>query len=197
MNLLKITDENKVFSVKINNKTFKIDRYTNLAYFGNLLFKGIIDLKKAREDQRKLSETVVELEKSINIRRGRPLTNENKDDTENVIKNGREILKTRKDIIKVYKKFKREGEPDLTRFDDDEDDRYDNEDDGNNDEDDGNDDEDDGNDDDRKMPDSVKCQTKVSKNTFINLKNIDNLIDRIDKLDRNQITKSKNFRTLQ
>ena len=60
-----ITDGNQVFSVEINKKTFKIDRYTNLAYFGNILFKGIIDLKKAIEDQRKLSETDNELEKKL------------------------------------------------------------------------------------------------------------------------------------
>ena len=58
-----INDENKVFSVKINNKSYKIDRYTNLAYFEKLLFEGIIDLKKAIGDQRKLSKTVNELEK--------------------------------------------------------------------------------------------------------------------------------------
>ena len=58
-----INDENKVFSVKINNKSYKIDRYTSLAYFEKLLFEGIIDLKKAIGDQRKLSKTVNELEK--------------------------------------------------------------------------------------------------------------------------------------
>ena len=47
-----ITNEDKSFSVKINNKPFQIDRYTNLAYFGNLLFKGVIYLKKAIVDQR-------------------------------------------------------------------------------------------------------------------------------------------------
>ena len=40
-----ITNEDKVFSFKINNRNLKIDRYINLAYFGNLLFKGTIDLK--------------------------------------------------------------------------------------------------------------------------------------------------------
>ena len=82
-----------------------------------------------------------------------------------------------------------------------------NNDDGNGDEDDGNndDDEDDGNGDDRTMPDWVgvsrkrfnkikkdiktnknnNTKTKVSKNTFINLKNIDNLIHRIEKLNPN------------
>ena len=59
-----ITNEDKVFSVKINNKTFKIDRYTNLAYFGNLLFKGTINLKSIG-DQRKLSEIVNELKKKL------------------------------------------------------------------------------------------------------------------------------------
>ena len=41
-----ITDEDKVFSVKINNKIFKIDKYTNLAYFGNLLFQDLISEKQ-------------------------------------------------------------------------------------------------------------------------------------------------------
>ena len=53
------------FLVLINSKPFKIDRYTNLACFGNLLFKGIIDLKKAIGDQRKISEIVNELEKNF------------------------------------------------------------------------------------------------------------------------------------
>ena len=140
------------------------------------MFKGIIDLKKAMEDQRKLSETINELEKKINIRRGRPLSNENKDDIENLIKNGREILTTRKDIIKAYSKLKREGEPNLMNFDDDgnnndddgkddgnnDDDRNnddDGNDDGNNNDDDKNNDEDDGNND-RKMPDWVGVSRK-------------------------------------
>ena len=41
------------FNNKINNKPFKIVRYTNFAYIGNLLCKEIINLKKAREDQKK------------------------------------------------------------------------------------------------------------------------------------------------
>ena len=85
------------------------------------------------------------------------------------------------------------------------------EDDGNNDGNNDDDDEDDGNGDDRTMPDWVgvprkrfnkikkdiktnknnNTKTKVSKNTFINLKNIDNLIDRIDKLNPNQINLDK------
>ena len=44
-----MTDEDKVFSVKINKESFQIDRYTRLACFGNLLFKGIIPLEKAEE----------------------------------------------------------------------------------------------------------------------------------------------------
>ena len=88
-----ITDEDKVFSFKINNNPYKIDRYTNLAYFGNMLFKGTIDLKRAIEDQREISKTINELEKKINSRKGCPLIKENKDDFENLIKNGKEILK--------------------------------------------------------------------------------------------------------
>ena len=89
-----ITNEDKVFSFKINNRNLKIDRYINLAYFGNLLFKGTIDLKKAIGDQRKLSEIVNELEKK-NTRRGHPLSEENKDDIKHLIKNGREIQQER------------------------------------------------------------------------------------------------------
>ena len=116
-----ITNEEKVFSVKINNKTFKIDRYTNLVYFGNLLFKGTINLKSIG-DQRKLSEIVNELKKKINTRRGRPLSEENKDDIKNLIKNGREILTIRADIIKAYRKSINEIMPNLIDFDEDEDD---------------------------------------------------------------------------
>ena len=43
-----MTDEDKVFSVRINNEPSKIDKYANLAYFENLLFKGIIPLEKAK-----------------------------------------------------------------------------------------------------------------------------------------------------
>ena len=48
-----MTDEEKVFSVKINNEWFRIDKYTNLTYFGNLLFKDIISLEKVIEQQEK------------------------------------------------------------------------------------------------------------------------------------------------
>ena len=44
-----ITNEDKVFSVVTNKEPFKIDKYTNLAYFGNLLFNGVISLETARE----------------------------------------------------------------------------------------------------------------------------------------------------
>ena len=47
-----ITNEDKVFSVKINKEKFKIDKYTNLAYFGNLLFQNIISIEKAKEEQK-------------------------------------------------------------------------------------------------------------------------------------------------
>ena len=43
-----IISEDKVFSVKINKQTFKIDKYTNLAYSENLLFKGMISLEKGK-----------------------------------------------------------------------------------------------------------------------------------------------------
>ena len=57
-----ITNEDKVFSVKINKDSFKIDKHTNLAYFGNLLFKGVISLEKAEEQQEKISGIIKELE---------------------------------------------------------------------------------------------------------------------------------------
>ena len=101
------------------------------------MFKGIIDLKIAIEDQRKVSEIVNELEKKINSRRGRPLSEENKDEIKNLIENGREILTTRKDIIKAYRKSRAKREPNLIDFN--------GSDDGNND---GNDDDDDDDDDD-------------------------------------------------
>ena len=90
-----ITNEDKVFSVKINNKPFKIDRYTNLAYFGNLLFNGTIDLKKSSGRSKKISETIDQLENKINSRKGRPLNEKNKGDIENLIKNGKEIQQER------------------------------------------------------------------------------------------------------
>ena len=54
-----ITNEDKVFSVKINKEPSKIDKYTNLAYFGNLLFKGIIPLKEAQEQQENISDIII------------------------------------------------------------------------------------------------------------------------------------------
>ena len=91
-----ITDKDKVFSVKINNK---IDKYTNLAYFGNLLFKDIISLEKAKEQQKNISDIIKELEKKID-----PRSKDNNNDAENLIKSAKDILKTRSDIIKAYKK---------------------------------------------------------------------------------------------
>ena len=64
-----IIDEGKVFGVKINNKPFKIDRYTNLAYFGNVSFKELINLKKAKEQQENISNIINELEKKIDIKK--------------------------------------------------------------------------------------------------------------------------------
>ena len=106
-----ITDEDKVFSVKINNKIFKIDKYTNLAYFGNLLFQDLISEKqksnkkiKAEEQQKNISDIINEVEKKIDPNKhGLPRSKDNKDDAENLIKSAKDILKTRSDIIKAYK----------------------------------------------------------------------------------------------
>ena len=103
-----MTDSDKVFRVKINKEPFKIDKYTNLACFGNFLFKGLIPLKKAKEQQEKISGIINEL-KRIHINKpGRPLSKDNKDEIENLVKNAKDILKTRRDIIKAYKKSRTE-----------------------------------------------------------------------------------------
>ena len=103
-----ITNGGKVFSVKINKESFQIEKYTNLAYFGNLLFKSVISLKKVEEQQEKILGIIKELEKKIGPNRpGRPLSKENKDDAEDLSKNGKEILKTRDDIINAYEKSRK------------------------------------------------------------------------------------------
>ena len=152
-----------------------------------MLFKGIIDLRKAIEDQRKISEIINELKK-INSRKGCPL--KNKEDIENLIKNGREILETGKDIIKAYRKSRIQRN--LINFSDD-----------------------DGNNDDDKntnMPDWMNVSrekfneikkevknneniyTKALKNDVISLKNTDKLIDRLNNLDsNNKILDKKTF----
>ena len=58
-----MTDEEKVFSVKINNECFRTDKHTNLTYFGNLLFKGIISLERVIEQQEKISGIINKQEK--------------------------------------------------------------------------------------------------------------------------------------
>ena len=95
-----ITDEDK-----IGKQKFKIDNYTNLAYFGNLLFKGIISLEKAKEQEEQISSIIKELEKKTDPNKpGCPLGKENIDDINDLIKNAKGIIKTRGDIIKAYKK---------------------------------------------------------------------------------------------
>ena len=92
-----IVNDDKVFSVKIS-------KYTNLAYFGNLLFKNVISLQKTKEQQGNILNTINELEKKVNEKRpGCPLGKENKDNIENLIKIAKDILKIRKDIIRAYK----------------------------------------------------------------------------------------------
>ena len=44
-----MTDINKDFDVKISNKPFNTNMYTNLAYFGNLLFNSTISLEEAKK----------------------------------------------------------------------------------------------------------------------------------------------------
>ena len=76
-------NKDNVFSVKINKEPFRIDKYTNLAYFGNLLLKNIIPLEKAEEQQKKILIIINDLENKIAInKKGRPLSKENKDDAE-------------------------------------------------------------------------------------------------------------------
>ena len=102
------TNEDKILSVKINKEPFKIDKYTNLAYLGNLLFKGVAPLKKEKEQPEKMSGIINKLEKKIcSNRPGCPLSKDNKDDAEDLIKNGKEILKARGKIIKAYKKSRK------------------------------------------------------------------------------------------
>ena len=50
-----ITDEEKVFNVKISDKPFNINKYTNLAYFGNLSFNGTTSIEKAEEQQKNIN----------------------------------------------------------------------------------------------------------------------------------------------
>ena len=74
-----ITNDDEVFSIEINKKPFKIDKYTNLAYFGNLLFKNIITLKKAKEQQNNILNIINELEKKTDgKKRGHPFGDDNK-----------------------------------------------------------------------------------------------------------------------
>ena len=89
----------KVFDVKISGKPFNIHKYSNLAYFGNLLFNGTMSLKEAKEQQEKISGIINELEKKIDPNKSaRPLGKDNTDNLKDLIKNGNGILKTRADI---------------------------------------------------------------------------------------------------
>ena len=68
------------------------------------MFKGIIPLKKAKEQQENISDIINKLEKKIDPNKhGCLLGKDNKDNAENLIKNAKNILKTRRDIIKAYK----------------------------------------------------------------------------------------------
>ena len=79
-----ITNEDKVFNVKINKELFKIDKYTNLAYFGILLLKGVIPLIKAKEQQEQITNIIKKLKKKIDRnKQGHPLGDDNKNDVKN------------------------------------------------------------------------------------------------------------------
>ena len=69
------------------------------------MFKGIIPLKKAKQQQENISDVINKLKKKIDPNKhGCPLGKDNKDDPENLIKNAKDMLKTRRDIIKAYRK---------------------------------------------------------------------------------------------
>ena len=173
-----ITDEDKIFSIKINEKPFKIDKYTNLAYFGKLLFKGIIPLERVKEQQKNILNIINEFKKSVNQKiPGRPLSKENKDDAENLIKNGEEIFNTRRDIIKAYKQSRRPLEAG-------DDDRNNDDDEGG---DDRNDEDDDKDEDDEKLSGSDE---KIEIKTLGDLiENVNNLPKQIQPSDEGKKTK--------
>ena len=60
-----MTDTEKVFGVKISGKNFNINKYSNLSYFGNLLFNKTISLEEAKEQQNKVLNIIDELEKKL------------------------------------------------------------------------------------------------------------------------------------
>ena len=71
------------------------------------MFKGVISLEKAEEKHEKISGIIKELEKKIDLNRaGRLLSKENKDDVKDLIKNRKEIPKTRRDILMLMKTIK-------------------------------------------------------------------------------------------
>ena len=55
-----ITDEEKVFYVKICGKPFNINRYTNISFSGNQLFTGKTSLKETKDEQ-KISDLINQL----------------------------------------------------------------------------------------------------------------------------------------
>ena len=50
----KMTDDKKVFYVKISGKLFSINKYTNLSFFESQLYTGRMSLKEAQEQQKKI-----------------------------------------------------------------------------------------------------------------------------------------------
>ena len=127
-----------------------------------------------------------------------------------MIKNVKDILKTRRDIIKAYKKSRFEKTPNLISFDEDEDGDEDGDDGENGDDrEDGDEDEgkdEDGEDGDKKLPDwvgvpgkkfneikntitnykDIKLHTRLLNNKVLYLTNTYKLINRIDSLDSNE-----------
>ena len=70
----------------------------------------MINLDKAEEQQKNILDTINELKKKkiSEKRSGCPLGENNKNDVISIIKTAREIFKTRRDIIKAYKKARGE-----------------------------------------------------------------------------------------
>ena len=99
-----ITDEEKVFYVKICGKPFNINRYKNLSFSGNQLFTGKTSLKETK-DEEKISDLIDQL------KQGCPVGDDNKKDVKNLVENAKNIYKTRDDIIQAFKELKtKEGE---------------------------------------------------------------------------------------
>ena len=86
-----------------SNVQYDFNKYRDLILFGNEIYTKNLSLDEAKDEQKEMSDLIDELEKKINVNRTGPkLKNKNKKAIEEVIKNPKQLYKTRNNIINAF-----------------------------------------------------------------------------------------------